>query len=573
MAEKPGTVLVVDDSDFDLKLVAHAAKALGYKVVTACSAQDAANLMGEWGATVDVVVSDIRMEPLDGFWLMDGLHAVYPELPVVLMTAHASTDLVLTAMKRHALDVIVKPVEPNQLAATLAAAMKRRELVTMDRTLLETLRRTIDEQTAEIESKLVAHEREHAELKRVFQQVQEIKAEWERTMDCVSDMVLLADAEGRLQRCNRAWRDFTGQGYADILGVGCAELFDRLGLEAPGGLTSGAELHHAASGRWFVYREAPFAPSRGLGDASSAQRLAGGKVMTLNDTTRLKLAVRQREAAFEQLKSSQAQVIQSEKLATIGQMTAGVAHEINNPIGFVSSNLSSLSKYVERLAGFIAAQTDAVARTAPQARAEMLELRRKFKVDFIMGDVSKLIAESLDGTARVSKIVKDLGAFSRSDGDDWRPVDLAASLEGAIGIVWNQLKYKVTLHREFGALPPVTCNAQLLNQVVMNLLVNACQAMDGPGVITLSTMLDGDTVVIRVADTGSGIAPEHLSRIFDPFFTTKEAGKGTGLGLSISVDIIKKHGGQMSVESEVGKGTTFTIRIPVDGVNAAPGAG
>lgn len=567
MAQRLGTVLVVDDSDFDLRLLALSAGALGYTVITASSAAEAIERVFDPAGGVDVVVSDIRMEPVDGFGLVDALQARLPDLPVVLVTAQATTDLVLQAVKRGVLDVLVKPADPAMLEATLGTAMRRRELVTTDRTLLDTLHRTIDEQTAEIQRRLVSHEREHAELKRVFRQVQEIKAEWERTMDCVSDMVLLIGPDGRLRRCNRAWRDFTGRPYAEILGVSWKELFVGLGLESRTGFGPGCELHHAASGRWFVYREAPF-EAVASSDSGSIAPGTSGKVITLNDTTELKLAVRQREVAFEQLKSSQAQVIQSEKLATIGQMTAGVAHEINNPVGFVTSNLSSLSKYVERLAGFIAAVTQLLDRAAPGVRDEVQELRRKFKVDFILGDVTKLIAESLDGTARVSKIVKDLGTFSRVDGDDWRPVDLAASLEQAIGIVWNQLKYKVTLHREFGALPPVVCNAQLINQVVMNLLVNASHAMDTPGVITLSTRVDGPDAVITVADTGKGIAPEHLARIFDPFFTTKEAGKGTGLGLSISADIIKKHAGTISVESALGVGTTFTLRIPVAGGRA-----
>ncbi len=566
MAERVGTVLVVDDSEFDLRLLAHSVGALGYTVLTAGSAAEAVNRVFDAGSAVDVVLSDIRMEPIDGFGLVDQLQARLPDLPVILVTAQATTDLVIQAVKRRVLDVLVKPVDPAMLASTLATAMRRRELVTTDRTLIETLHRTIDEQTAEIERRLVSHEAEHAELKRVFRQVQEIKAEWERTMDCVSDMVLLIGPDGRLRRCNRAWRDFTGQPYSEILGVSWKELFVRLGLETRTGFAPGCELQHAASGRWFVYREAPFEAVVTTASGSIAPGTSG-KVITLNDTTELKLAVRQREVAFEQLKSSQAQVIQSEKLATIGQMTAGVAHEINNPVGFVSSNLSSLSKYLERLAGFIAAVTLLLDRARPGVRDEVQELRRKFKVDFILGDVSKLIAESLDGTARVSKIVKDLGTFSRVDGDDWRPVDLAASLEQAVGIVWNQLKYKATLKREFGALPPVVCNAQLINQVVMNLLVNASHAMDTPGVITLSTRLEGPDAVITVADTGKGIAPAHVTRIFDPFFTTKEAGKGTGLGLSISADIIKKHGGDIRVESEVGVGTTFTIRIPVAGAS------
>ena len=258
MAERVGTVLVVDDSEFDLRLLAHSVGALGYTVLTAGSAAEAVNRVFDAGSAVDVVLSDIRMEPIDGFGLVDQLQARLPDLPVILVTAQATTDLVIQAVKRRVLDVLVKPVDPAMLASTLATAMRRRELVTTDRTLIETLHRTIDEQTAEIERRLVSHEAEHAELKRVFRQVQEIKAEWERTMDCVSDMVLLIGPDGRLRRCNRAWRDFTGQPYSEILGVSWKELFVRLGLETRTGFAPGCELQHAASGRWFVYREAPF---------------------------------------------------------------------------------------------------------------------------------------------------------------------------------------------------------------------------------------------------------------------------------------------------------------------------
>ena len=549
---------------------------LGFRAVTANSGAEAVQFLAEWAAGLDLVISDVEMPDMDGFELIARLRGLYPDLPVVLMTGHASVDFMIRAIKQRALDVLVKPVSRPRLEQALQAAMERREVLGEERGLLETLQRTVEDQNAELRAKMqaidqhrLAGEREHEALKRLFGQVRDIKQEWERTMDCVADMVLLLDPDGRLKRCNRALRDFIGLGYSELISADCQELLRSTGL-LDGGVargagtdkdptpkyTSGMELLHPATGRWFVYREAPFASSR--------EEEAPGIVVTLHDTTELKLTLNALGDSYQKLQDTQAQVIQSEKLATLGQLTAGMAHEINNPVGFVTSNLNSLNKYIDRLVTFLAAQSAAVTQHAsPQAKVELTDLRRSLKIDYILTDVRKLLAESLDGTSRVSKIVRDLGSFSRIDTGERAPADLTECIERGVTIVWNELKYKVTLRRDYGAVPKVVCNMQQINQVVMNLLVNASHAMDQPGEITLSTRAEGPWAVVRVADTGKGIAPEHLTKIFEPFFTTKEAGKGTGLGLSISFDIIKQHGGDLSVVSAVGLGTTFTIRLPL----------
>lgn len=571
-----GTVLIVDDSVLMCAIIAGSCEELGFRAVTANSGTEALQFLAEWAAGVDLVITDVLMPDTDGFELMARLHGLYPDLPVVLMTAHASVDLVIRAIKQRALDVLVKPVSPPQLEQALRTALERRDLLSEERGLLETLRRTVEDQNAELRARMqaieqhrLAEEQEHQALKRLFGQVRDIKEEWESTMDCVADMVLLVDPDGKLKRCNRALRDFTGLGYRELLGADCKDLLRSNGLTGGSGtrppgpeadrvtiFTSGMELHHAATARWFVYREAPFASSR--------DKHIPGTVVTIHDTTELKLALNALEDSYQKLQDTQAQVIQSEKLATIGQLTAGMAHEINNPVGFVTSNLNTLNKYIDRLVTFMAAQADAVNKSAsPRGKEDLADVRRSLKIDYILTDVRKLLAESLDGTSRVSKIVKDLGSFSRVDTGERAPADLTECIERGVTIVWNELKYKVTLHRDYGDVPKVVCNMQQINQVVMNLLVNASHAMDKPGEITLSTRVEGSWAVIRVADTGKGIAPEHLAKIFEPFFTTKEAGKGTGLGLSISFDIIKQHGGDLSVESTVGLGTTFTIRLPL----------
>ena len=267
----------------------------------------------------------------------------------------------------------------------------------------------------------------------------------------------------------------------------------------------------------------------------------------------------------ETMKAMQAQIIQQEKMASIGQLAAGVAHEINNPMGFITSNLTSLGKYAERLDTYIAALQKSLYECPKHPGLEELDqLRQKLKVDYIISDVNELINESLDGANRVKRIVQDLKSFSRLDQSEKSRANLNDCLETTINIAWNELKYIATLERRFGDIPVISCNPQQLNQVFLNLLVNAAQSMEQQGAITVTSWSEPGQVCVSVADTGKGIPKEVQERIFEPFFTTKPAGKGTGLGLSISADIIRKHRGKISVESEPGKGTTFTVRLPVD---------
>lgn len=265
-----------------------------------------------------------------------------------------------------------------------------------------------------------------------------------------------------------------------------------------------------------------------------------------------------------QLKESQARIIQQEKMASIGQLAAGVAHEINNPMGYITSNMNSLWKYAEKLAQFIEIQEQAIEKCADEAtKTSIVELKRQIKLDFVMKDFRDLITESLEGSKRVSKIVQDLKSFSRAEGHDAILADLNECIQSTINVVRNEIKYVAQLDLQFGDIPLVFCRPQQISQVVMNLLVNAAHSIFDKGLITVATATAGDMVEISVSDTGCGISPEHMEKIFEPFFTTKEVGKGTGLGLAISADIVQKHGGELLVSSEVGKGTTFTVRLPI----------
>jgi len=262
------------------------------------------------------------------------------------------------------------------------------------------------------------------------------------------------------------------------------------------------------------------------------------------------------------LEDAQNQVIQSEKLASIGQIAAGVAHEINNPVAFVLSNLGTLESYLSSLFELLDAYLEAEHTAAPLARARAL--REDTDVDFLRSDGVALLGESREGLLRVKRIVEDLKDFSRGGAEEtWESVDLHASLESTLNIVRNEIKYKTRIETRYADLPYVECLPSRINQVFLNLLVNAGQSIEANGVITISSGVDGGEVWIRFEDTGCGIPPEHLHRIFEPFFTTKPVGQGTGLGLSVSYSIVRKHGGRIDVESEVGRGTRFTVRLPV----------
>lgn len=277
----------------------------------------------------------------------------------------------------------------------------------------------------------------------------------------------------------------------------------------------------------------------------------------------LRISAVKLEQSNRELRVAQSNLLQSEKMASIGQLAAGVAHEINNPVGYVMSNLGSLRKYADKLTEFITIQSQVLASLHTDAGSAVRERAKALQIDFVCKDIESLISESLEGTKRIQKIVQDLKNFSRVDAAEYEEADINAGLESTLNIVWNEMKYKATVKKEFGDLPKTWCNPGKLNQVFMNILLNAAQSIERQGEISIKTGRSHGMISVEIRDTGCGIAPDHRRRIFEPFFTTKEIGKGTGLGLSIAYDIVKKHNGEIEVESEPGKGTAFIIKIPV----------
>ncbi|HSP77415.1 MAG TPA: ATP-binding protein, partial [Myxococcaceae bacterium] len=277
-----------------------------------------------------------------------------------------------------------------------------------------------------------------------------------------------------------------------------------------------------------------------------------------------------RQATLE-LEVQQAQLIQSEKMASLGQMAAGIVHEINNPVSYVTSNLRTLGECVSVFTSLLQLQREflALQPSRPQGPgaellARMRDLWSKGDVNFLLEDVPEMILESQEGTRRIQEIIHSLRSFAREDSGEPELVDVNAELESTLKLVWNELKYKCEVQRDFASLPPVVFHPTQLSQVFANLLINAAQAIETQGEILIQTRLEGTEVVVRISDTGHGMTQETLSKLFMPFFTTKPRGQGTGLGLSISYGIITRHNGRILVESEPGQGSTFTLRLPAE---------
>lgn len=278
-------------------------------------------------------------------------------------------------------------------------------------------------------------------------------------------------------------------------------------------------------------------------------------------------ANRELKVLNSKLSDAKSKLIQSEKLASIGQLAAGVAHEINNPIGFIFSNFGTLEQYLQDLFQMLAAYEEAEASMQDaEALSRIRQLREDLEIEYLKEDIPNLMRESRDGVQRVRKIVQDLKDFSRVDArQEWESVNLHHGIDSTLNIVNNEIKYKADVVKQYGDLPEVQCLPSELNQVFMNLLVNAAHAITKErGTITIRTGAEAGEAWVEVADDGAGIAAENLQRIFDPFFTTKPVGQGTGLGLSLSYGIVQKHGGRMEVTSEIGQGTTFRVTIPVE---------
>ena len=437
--------------------------------------------------------------------------------------------------------------------------------------------------------------RDITERKKAEARIKDFAYQLQVVVNSVGDGITFSDTKGRFYVYNSRMKEITGytmeeaNGCGDFLSLlypdsaGRRKALERLSefgddssrkeVETVIRTKDGSQKILLVSTMKMRYQERPMFLSvyRDMTARYQAERAlqTANQELTASEKT-LKNMLANLNKTHEELKAAQSQLLQSEKLAAIGQLAAGIAHEINNPIGFINSNLETLERYIDSYSELLRA-TDLLkraveARDINKAQAiveEIKTLEEKANLNFITSDIDNLLRESKSGVTRIRKILMDLRTFSRKDKGVMGPINVEEVLDGIINIVWNEIKYTAELKKEYGKVPSVIGNAQKLGQVFINILINAVQAIKGKGVIEVKTFVQKGYACVQISDTGYGIPPENLDKIFDPFFTTKPVGKGTGLGLSISYDIIKQHGGDILVQSEVNKGSQFTVRLPL----------
>ena len=542
------TILVVDDSRINLKGVSRMLEG-HFRVLTAESGPIALQIAAA-EPRPDLILLDVMMPEMDGYEVIQRLQGneATRDIPVIFVTARVNDEDEQHGLSLGAADYITKPLRPAILLARIRNHLKLKQAQDALRDYNSALESSVAERTATLSA----------------------------VLDSADQLIVMITLDGAIMAINRIGAEQFGLTPTRL--AGC-NLFDLLPSEFGIPLADliaevmdtgrSAEIDAARDKRIFhvtVY-PVPGEPPRVVVYASDVTDKVAADAMLRTEREQLAASLAHQRELNRKLEEAQNQLLQSEKMASLGQLAAGVAHELNNPIGFVRSNVTTLKGYLDSLFGIIQAyDTKAAESMPPEALAALAAIKQREDFDFLHEDIFQLLAESQDGLTRVQDIVQNLKDFSRVGESGFGWADLHACLDSTLNIIWNELKYKCTVVKHYDqTLPQVYCIASQLNQVFMNLLVNAGHAIAEKGEITITTRQTPDgTVQVAISDTGCGIAAEHLPHLIEPFFTTKPNGKGTGLGLSITYGIIGKHKGSIDVSSEVGKGTTFTVNLPVD---------
>lgn len=540
-------ILVADDEKAVRVFLSTIFNGCGYACYTLSSGKEVLEKALE--IAPDIIFLDFFISEMSGLEICKKLkdNPLTSPIPVIIFTGILDYNLKIQCLEAGASDFMTKPLNPIELKIKTRNFLRLKEY-------------------AQIKAR-------NAILKETISKIEQAKKEWEQTVDCINDIIILIDQEDIILRVNKKLSHITNLPFKDLLGRKWQEVLKENGF---------ARIIHD-TGEINLYKQGERYFNYIIYNRNSAVEAQQKSVIILQDITELMQLTSELESsrnvlknknieleqAYSALKSAQSQLLQQEKMASIGQLAAGIAHEINNPTGFIMSNLNTLLKYIDRIKEFVNHQTETLQALSKDLNNKsdymdkLNEIRKTTRFDYVMSDIGNLINESIEGADRIKRIVQDLKSFSRVDEAEYIAADINAGLESTMNIIWNELKYKATVRKQYGDIPMTKCNLRQLNQVFMNLLINAAQAIEKHGEIDIRTWHEKGSIYISISDTGCGIEEDKINRIFEPFFTTKEVGKGTGLGLSIAYDIIKKHNGDIKVDSKPKKGTTFTIKIPV----------
>jgi len=542
-------ILVVEDDTIDRKQMERllaGPSASDYDLEFADRLDRALAILAE--REFDIVLLDLNLPDSAGLDTLCTLEKKHPNLPKVVVAGSDDEQIGLEAVARGAQDYLIKgKFNARALARVIHYSVER---------------------------------------KRSEQMLRESRGKLNAILESLSDPMVMLDRDLSITWSNGASRKVFG---GDGAGQKCFQLFHR--QETPCDLGSCIVREAFEDGKPHSYdiqvvdtegqtRYFHCTATVALRDTEGHPTAAIEIARDITDRKSveiIKTAYARVEKANRELKEMQLQLVQSEKLASIGQLAAGVAHEMNTPVGFVACNFETLEGYVKKISGLLEAYDGLVRKVETAGNSELVqgarliqELKTGIRLDFIMKDLASLFEDSREGLERVTDIIRNLRDFARADrASDLSTYDLNEGLQATLTVARNELKYDADVYTELGKVPQIICNPGQINQVFLNLLINAAQAIRSQsrqtkGSITVRTHQTDTHVVCEIEDDGPGISAANLQRIFDPFFTTKPPGKGTGLGLSVSYDIVvNKHHGQISVESEENQGAKFTVRLPL----------
>jgi len=532
-------ILVVDDEIAILDVVKGSLAGEGFHADTASDAKLAVESISN--NDYDLVITDIRMPNMTGVELTEFINSLGKNTRVIYMTGFAKYETVYQAIKTQPFGYLEKPFTPKQIIQLTYKAFEQWQLEQEKAREFIKLEKTIEEKTSDFEFQ---HERLLAEK------------EIMRGLISQANFGLIA------VDINQSVHILNHYGI-EVLGINndFAEAYHGLPLSqlVTGELSSSLQALFSN-----VMKNGKLCELINVDPATERERhILAYPIRFRNKTAVIVFVIHD----ITEKQILQKRLLQSAKLASIGELAAGVAHEINNPLGFVTSNCNRLTDYCQKLLKYSAWQESVVDKIADEYdKAELRRLhgdkKEEHDIDYIVEDINDLLVETRDGLTRVSKIVRDLKSFARVDDDAPELHNLNLLIDDALNLVRNEIKYKLEVQKNFGQLNDIQCFPNQLVQVFTNLFINASHAVEEHGLLKITTTCNEAIARVTISDNGCGIPKDIMPMIYDPFFTTKEQGKGTGLGLSISYGIIEKHGGKITVESSPGKGTTFTITLP-----------
>ncbi len=565
-------ILIVENSDPIRRDFSSCLRHNGYEVFEAIDSDTAMEMLVD--RKPDLIITDLCQPGVDGMAILEKASRETPMTPVIIVSEAGTMEQIVRALKKGAFDFITKPVDdPAILKYAVDKGMERVLLIEQNREHQEHLEELVKKRTLELEKRTHELELEIKKRRTVEMLIEHAKKEWERTIDAIPDLIALVDRDHRIMRLNKPMAMILGIPVEKAVGEKCYEHLH--GADAPpdtcphtqllqDGKSHTIEVYEERLGGYNEIMVTPYHDPDGI--------LIGSVHIIRN--------INERKHAEEEREKLHAQLLHAQKLESVGQLAAGIAHEINTPTQYVGTNIDFLEEGFQDLADLITKYNELLeAVKANQVFPELIEEIEKAIEDadweYLMEEIPQAISQSRDGIRRVTSIVRAMKDFSHPGGREKEPSDINQIIETTVTIARNEWKYVSDMELELAdGLPMVPCLKDEMGQVILNLIVNAAQAIgsklgENPegkkGVITIGTSWNGESVGIRVSDTGTGI-PEHArSKVFQPFFTTKDVGKGTGQGLAIAHNVIvDKHGGSIEFETEDGKGTTFIIRLPVD---------